>query len=135
MWFEGPRFLWLQKVSWEPIGNFLNVKPDDPELKAISCNYVETSTDLLSYLEQRTSKWNKMRKILSWVIFFGNKLKDRCWHKTKKALNTSPDLDDFQKAEKLLIQAAQARSFADELKNLNTSKERSSLLRQASIED
>jgi len=91
MWFEGPRFLWLQKVSWEPIGKFLNVKPDDPELKAISCNYVETSTDLLSYLEQRTSKWNKMRKILSWVIFFVNKLKDMCWHKTKKALNTSPE--------------------------------------------
>ena len=81
-WFNGPSLLWESEPTWTSNRKFFDVSSDDPKLnKEFRTNYREVSFDILHELEERISTWDRMKRVMSWVLRFKDspkQNKNRC---------------------------------------------------------
>ena len=74
-WFEGPSFLWRSTSTWNIDKSKGRLSAEDPEVKKEAHVYVTSlKDDILSRLENRISKWNKMQHIVGMVLQYKYKL-------------------------------------------------------------
>ena len=67
--FNGPSFLWKSESTWTSNRKIFDVSSDDPELKKeLRTNYIEVSFDILHRLEEKISTWERMKRVMSWVL-------------------------------------------------------------------
>ena len=87
----------------------LDLTPEDSEIKIIiQVNLAHMSDSLETYLEQRTSEWQKTNRKLS-----PNKhLADSCYH------TGSIGVKDLLQAERVTIKFIQWQAYEDEIKTL-----------------
>ncbi|XP_066928731.1 uncharacterized protein [Clytia hemisphaerica] len=79
-WFNGPSFLWEHPLKYDK-SQVINVSESDPEVvvdkttsvMVIKPNYV----DIISHLESRVSSFLKMKKIISFVLLYMEKLRKK----------------------------------------------------------
>ena len=70
-WFNCPSFLCESQSTWTSNTKFFDVSSDDPELKKeLKKNYTEVSFDMLHQLEEKISTWNRIKRVMSWVLTF-----------------------------------------------------------------
>ena len=66
-WFNGPSFLWKSESTWTSNRKIF----DDPELKKeLRTIYREVFVDILHQLEEKISVWDRMKRVMSWVLRF-----------------------------------------------------------------
>ena len=71
-WVKGPEFLWEEESRWpqskeKEVNNII----DDLEVKKTAAvNVSKIEEDIVSILQIRLSKWEKMLRMVAWVIKF-----------------------------------------------------------------
>ena len=112
LWIHGPEFLKDPKDTWKGILPTAIINDDDPEVKNNVCvlhTHLDKSISILSWLEVRISRWEKMVRIL--VYMFKAIAKFRKVVGVSQSINT----DDLDRAEKTLVWLIQQRSYAREI--------------------
>ena len=129
MWFEGPKFLWEQKPSWERDHIAEEINPDDAYTKEeVFGNRTEVKTDTLETPETRFSSWNNIRRMFSLVLKFKTNLLTKAFPKRDKAeqdqqIKTGEQLlsiAEIKIAGKKIIKLTQNRVFAEEISSLGS---------------
>ena len=115
-WFNGPSVLWESEWTWASNRRFFDVSSDDPESKKeLRTNYTEVSFDILHQLEEKISTWDRMKRVMSWVLRFKQiPLRKIKMDATKEPLHGS---DLLQESEAQSINLVKKR-LAAELKAL-----------------
>ena len=68
-WFNGPSFLWESESTWTSKRKIFDVSSNDPELKTeLRKNYTEVSFDTCDQLEEKISTWERMKRVMFWVL-------------------------------------------------------------------
>ena len=111
-WIHGPEFLYKPIEEWPAQPATLKIENDDKEVKRVKCNAVMTMTEhILSTLEQHTSKWHKIKRIVATMLNWRHKLK-------------SPKLiimvEDLERAERAIVRLAQCRAYQEEIATLES---------------
>ena len=116
-WFNGPSFLWESESTWASNRRVFDVSFDDPELKKeLRTNYTEVAFDILHQLEEKISTWDRMKRVMSWVLRFKQILLRKIeMDAVKEPLHGS---DLLQESEVQLIKFVQEKRFSAELKAL-----------------
>ena len=115
-WFTGPEFLWRPEGEWPSyLHHEMNLE-NDPEAKKpkiVFTTFVNQSQDIVMLLEDRTSNWQRLKKLVAiWLTF-----KD--FIKSKRTLTKVPlDVEVLRRAENEIIKSVQKRAFAPELDRL-----------------
>ena len=118
-WFNGPSFLWESESTWASNRRVFDVSSDDPKLKKeLRTNYTEVTFDILHQLEEKISTWNRIKRVMSWVLRF----KQIPQRKTKMDVTKEPlhGSNLFQESEAQLIKFVQEKKFSAELKALRS---------------
>ena len=110
IWFNDPSFLWESESTWSPKRKFFDVSSDDPELKKeLRTNYAEVSFDILHQLKEKISTWDRMKRVMSWVLRFKQILLRKIeMDAVKEPLHGS---DLLQESEVQLIKFVQEKNF------------------------
>ena len=118
-WFNGPSFLWESESTWASNRRCFDVSSDDPELKKeLKANYTEVAFDILHQLEEKISTWDRMKRVMCWVLRFKQiLLRKMKMDATKEPLHGN---DQFQEGEAQLIKFVQEKIFSAELKALRS---------------
>ena len=70
-WSLGPNFLWEPEDTWNSNTKTQTINPEYSELKAFShVNQIVVQTDLLLVLENHTSTWSNMVRIIALMMLF-----------------------------------------------------------------
>ena len=103
LWLNGPSFLWENNEDWRNKTTIFEVGSQDPEIKLFKCATttvkVKESNECLERMTDRVSDWNKLKRILGYVLLFTQK----CRLNPIKRLS----VDHLQMAERLLLKWAQ----------------------------
>ena len=72
VWLNGPPYLYreIDGCSKEMV---YHIKENDPEVKVskqVYASKVSETNDILGHLEEQISSWNKMKRVLAWVLRF-----------------------------------------------------------------
>ena len=114
-WFDGPQFLWKGQDSWKDDYQLLDVPENDPEIKSSKkVNVVINRRNVFIEMIDRISSWNKIKRIMAWIMRFRTLKTKRCNHLTS---------EEIEDGGKLLIQLVQAESFKNEIKLINSKKD------------
>ena len=77
-WFQGPEFLWGPQTAWCEEKLQYDIAEDDVEVKmTMRFNAISKEDDILTVLESRMSSWNKMKRVMAYVMMFIQGLKQR----------------------------------------------------------
>ncbi|XP_066919725.1 uncharacterized protein [Clytia hemisphaerica] len=113
-WIHGPEFLYKPIEEWPVQPTKLKIENDDKEVKRIKCNAVMTIAEhILSTLEQHTSKWHKMKRIVATMLNWRYKLK------LPKLIIM---VEDLERAERVIIRLAQCRAYQEEIATLESNQ-------------
>ena len=132
-WFQGPPFLWQNENSWPDVKDVeVEVLTDDPELRREAKSYAAFAHEnILEDLEERTSSWPKLKRIIGLVLCFRKKLFDyirgnrsaKELDRTKQHCCSAPlDLEGTKMAVKEIIRCVQRRYFEEESISLGKRK-------------
>ena len=71
-WVKGPEFLWEEESRWpQSKEKEVNKISDDLEVKKTTAvNVSKIEEEIVSILQTRLSKWEKMLRMVAWVIKF-----------------------------------------------------------------
>ena len=122
-WFRGPEFVWKQVATWQHKVAHNEVDQNDKEVKVIKVNSAKTESNILSTLESRISSWNRMKRIMGYVILFINKLKQKQCSKVQD-VSLKKDLLDAEKIynnEKMILELVQEGAFRPDIKSIKKS--------------
>ena len=107
LWLNGPSFLWQNSEDWRSKKTTFKVGSQDPEIKHIKCATtsveVKVSNECLEALVSRISDWNKLKRILGYVLLFTQK----CRLNPAKRLS----VNHLQLAERLILKWAQEELY------------------------
>ena len=110
-WFNGPHFLW-QPGTDKNKQSFV-VSEDDPEIRrstSVLASKVNDTDHMIAFLEERTSSWTKMIRVVSYICrFIAN-----CRLKTNRA-QAQISTDEFQLATQALLRRTQNKYFSKEI--------------------
>ena len=124
-WFVGPSFLWSRKQCWLEKFQLDEVSDEDPEVrKVVKVNVSNIqSSSMLSRLQEITSSWIKMKRIMVLIMVIKGVWLNRI-NKVSflNQLNDSIDTEMIQKAQEKIFLLVQAESFANEIKQLKSEK-------------
>ena len=144
MWVNGPLFLREKDESWRNRNIDAEELDDDVEVKVVHAVRVkENMRSVLEILEERVSSWNRMRRVVAWIIRFAaacKELKRKC---KENGLDTACDkvdendivsLDEnnivplvvveIEDAESMILKWVQERSFENDLTVIRAKKNR-----------
>ena len=115
MWLNGPHFLRSPDVSWKYKRPEVVVIADDKEVKQENVVHAirRTEFSVLNVLETRVSSWNRMIRILVWMMRFVSKE----WKKTKEE---TISVAEIESAKIKLIKLIQVRAYGDEIERLKS---------------
>ena len=71
LWIHGPELLRAPRSSWQLVPPSVTVNDSDPEVINNVCvlaSMVENTNDILSCLEKRISRWEKMLRIVAYIL-------------------------------------------------------------------
>ena len=122
-WYEGPEFLWRDEATWESFTcNIKEPDDDDPEVKRIQVHAtkVKVSENFLERLVMKLSSWNRLRRVLAWILLFKRKLLMKI--NGKSFSNNNLSVEDIKVAEMFILRQVQGDSFHEDKKNLLISK-------------
>ena len=115
LWWHGPNWFKIENSDWELLK--INVNSSEiPEQKTVSCVMVKHNT-IISYLLTKFSSFNKIVRILAYVLRFIANLK------CKTKLNSNLTLDELEKALNMIIRDAQIECFSQEYNALLNNKD------------
>ena len=124
-WFDDPSFLWSRKQCWLKKIQLQEVSDEDPEVrKVVKVNVSNIrSSSMLSRLQEITSSWIKMKRIMALIMVIKGVWLNRI-NKVSflNQLNDSIDTEMIQKAQEKIFLLVQAESFANEIKQLRSEK-------------
>lgn len=113
-WIHGPAFLHRPRCNWSSQPSSLSLNQGDKEIRKVKSNVIIkcSNESIITQLEQRTSNWLRMKRIIATVLMWRSK--------EKKIL-----VEDLKKAQSAIIRLVQKRAFADEVKTLSSTANRS----------
>ena len=125
-WIHGPEFLIKPRTAWPqpPSDMKLDIADNDPEVKRDSTTYTNevSNPHPLNDIIKRFSSWNRLKKVLAWIMRYQAILKRRV--KQKKANPTAEiefsttivpvSLTEMINAEKEIIQHVQRACLGEE---------------------
>ena len=77
-WILGSKFLWEPEDTWNTITKTKAINPEDSELKkGVHVNQIAVQTGALPVLENHSSNWSKMVRIVALMILFVKKLRTK----------------------------------------------------------
>ena len=124
-WFDGPSFLWSRKQCWLEKKSVGRGSDEDPEVrKVVKINVTSIqNSSVLSRLQEITTSWIKMKRIMALIMV----LKGIWLNKIGKLSslnqpNDSIDTEMIQEAQEKIFLMIQAKSFANEIKQLKSEK-------------
>ena len=119
-WLNGPHFLHEKVESHSRADEVPDVPDDDPEVvKRVNVCEIVEKYDVLSRIEERISRWLKMKRVMAMIMLFIKKLK-----KTKDV--SEPEhlsVTDIQEAELCILKMVQKRTFKNEISEIGKIKE------------
>ena len=133
MWKHGPDFLWKDSKEWplQPADLHQELSDQDEGVKKerITVNACTEKENFWGTIFERYSKWEKLRRIVAWVIRAAHILLQL---RTKSAASTgSPEklekipllsLADVEEAEIRIVKSVQDQAFPEELSSPNPIK-------------
>lgn len=134
VWRHGPDFLWKDSKEWpqQPTDLHQELSDQDEGVKKekITINACTEKEDFWGTLFKRYSMWEKLRRVVAWVIRAAHMLLQL---RTKSVASTvSPAkseekipqllLSDVEEAERRIVKNVQDQTFPDELSSPNLSK-------------
>ena len=122
-----PTFLWKPEDTWNTNIKTPAINPEDPEpKKVVHVNQIVVQTDVLSVLENYTSTWSKMVRIVALTMLFVKKLKTKI---NQRKMITSDEVTTtqittimIQESGMSLVKLVQQKHFKDEYKWLKLMK-------------
>ena len=126
-WILEPTFLWKPEDTWNTNIKTPAINPEDPEpKKVVHVNQIVVQTDVLSVLENYTSTWSKMVRIVALTMLFVKKLKTKI---NQRKMITSDEVTTtqittimIQESGMSLVKLVQQKHFKDEYKWLKLMK-------------
>ncbi|XP_052743984.1 uncharacterized protein LOC128199256 [Bicyclus anynana] len=102
LWFSGPSWLQSDCNEW-PIKPFAPTLENLPEVKLIALPAVTEKQPLINTIAQRTSNWNKLLRIFTYLLRFS------------KRINTSGSItaDDLNTSEMFIVRVLQQTYFSE----------------------
>ena len=118
LWFNGPEFLSQDEHLWPPLPSIFSAPADDdPEVKRDSSScHVACVDSTLETLFSRHSSFYKLKRVLCWIIRFGNNLLAKaCTNVRVVELNTKANLSvpELNYAELQIIKVVRRHTFND----------------------
>ena len=134
VWKHGPDFLWKDSKEWpqQPADLHQELSDQDEGVKKerITVNACAEKEDFWGTLFERFSMWEKLRRVVAWVIRGACKLLQL--RKKSAAATVSPMkpeekvshllLSDVEEAERSIVKHVQIQTFPEELSSPNPSK-------------
>ena len=122
-WFQGPSFLWQNQDTWNVVETTPELSMNDPEVKKqVVVNAVQTNWngELLSRILKTTTDWNKLKRIMAFVIKFVQQLKNKvdCDSLSSDVLSVKL----LNEAEAKMVQVVQEESFGREIDILKSNE-------------
>ena len=101
-WTSGPDFLRQPECFWPRQPTTMTLCQDDKEVRKVKCNVAKVSSkDVITILEELTSKLRRMKRIVATIL---------CWR-----LKTEINTEILQRAEIAIIHLIQLRAFPEEM--------------------
>ena len=134
VWKHGPDFLWKDQKEWpqQPTDLHQELSDQDEGVKKekITVNACAEKEDFWGTLLERFSTWEKLRRVVAWIIRGARKLLQL---RTKPVAATisliNPEekvphllLLDVEEAERIIVKNVQIQTFPEELSNPNPCK-------------
>ena len=124
-WFQGPQFLWTDEKLWSPADININVEDDDPEIKNQAGVFSTKGEDnLLLHLIKKTSDWCKMKRILSFVLLFIEKLKNNSKGEQAGKSSNLINVGLLEIAQMHIIRMVQSQVFQPEIEILKSKSQK-----------
>ena len=128
-WSTGPAFLWQKENEWpideKVLPDLSQVLPCDPEVKKVTATKSTEKelkiTDRLDYF----SDWFRARRAIALSLLYLRRLREQAFAEHNKKVMLQ--VQDFQKAENVIIKSVQCTAFTEELKSLKSSQNVKSL--------
>ena len=118
-WQDGPAFLKKPEKNWvQENSDDFEINDEDPEVKAakVQAISVEDKNDVITKLVMKMSNWNRLRRVLAWVLLAVNIFKTK--RRLRNASRIDLTVEQVQNAERLILRRGQAMSFDEEFKRL-----------------
>ena len=123
-WLKGPSFLWNSHEMWKnkDVKMNLELSPNDKEIKRSVVLTATTKSETASLLERLSyfSDWHRAKKAVALCLRYVNILHSRVIDRRplQKSTYHTISVDEMNKAELVIIKAAQKEAFAEDMKTL-----------------
>ena len=108
-----------QEITWHNKGGQYSINEDDAEVKmTITVNATQRKNDVLSTLESRISSWQKMKRIMEYILLFIQKMKESITIIRKQELKCEEELlnvERIKEGEVMILKLAQENAFAADI--------------------
>ena len=101
-WVNAPKFLWKEESTWPSQNEVIqDITSDDPEVKkSVAVNTASSMKEnMVAGLQMQVSDWNKMVRIMAWVMKFVKILHKKRQGACSAQKNPTLMVDNLQEAE------------------------------------
>ncbi|XP_033101161.1 uncharacterized protein LOC117104422 [Anneissia japonica] len=118
-WIKGPSFLQESVEQWPKMQEISLISEDDPEIKReVNTGITVEESTVMDNLIKRYSSFNKLRRIVAWLLVLKKNLRQRIIPATNKSTIRRLEVEHLQAAEREILMQVQQQYFSKEIKAL-----------------
>lgn len=114
-WIRGPEFLWINKEEWPSQSTEIK---ENFDMEEITVGTTVVQKDFWNSLFNRYSSWNRLRRIVAWLIRIVRNLCDLRLHdredKRRLTKETTLTVSEVEEAERKILKEVQRQSFSND---------------------